>query len=92
VLFPQFAVELEGEDVETWHQVVRLLTPRIATYLEAVPERTLKDFCDLVNAMVAAGGDQENAIATGLLEHASQVRVRKIIAPHLHDAARQELR
>jgi hypothetical protein len=42
--------------------------------------------------MVAAGGEKENAISTCLLEHASQVKVRNIIRPHLSAAAKEELR
>src|SRR5258705_13283717 len=91
-VFPSFAAELEGEEIRTWHQVIGLLTPRITAYLVASPERTVKEFCELVNLMAEAGGEQENAIATGLLEHASQVGGRRIIAPHLRETARLELR
>jgi hypothetical protein len=42
--------------------------------------------------MVAAGSEQENAISTCLLEHASQAKVKKIISPFLNAAAKKELR
>jgi hypothetical protein len=42
--------------------------------------------------MFAAGAEKENAISTCLLEHASQVKVRNIIHPHLSAAAKEELR
>ena len=91
-LFPPFAVELGGQAIETYHGVVQRLAPVIAGYLQDSPEPTLSRFCELVNAMAHAGGDQENAISTCLLEHASQVGVRGIIRPHLGAAARKELR
>jgi hypothetical protein len=91
-LFPLFAGELEGEEIESYHQVVQRLAPVIAGYLQNSPEHTLDRFCELVNAMADAGGDQENAISTCLLEHATQVGIRKIIRPHLGAAARKELR
>lgn len=90
--FPQFSAELEGEDIENYHQVIQRLAPVIAGYLQASTERTVKKFCELVNAMADAGGEKENAISTCLLEHASQVQVRKIIRPHLGAAAKRELR
>jgi len=91
-LFPPFAVELADEEIETYHQVIQRLAPVIAGYLENSPKPTLGHFCDLVNAMADAGGERENAIATCLLEHASQVGVRRIIRPHLGAAAKKELR
>ena len=91
-LFPAFAAELGGEEIHTYHQVIRCLAPVVGGYLRASPERTVKQFCELVNAMAAAGGETENAISTCLLEHASQVEVRKIISPHLGAVAKRELR
>ena len=91
-LFPPFAAELRGEAVESYNQVIQRLAPVVTSYLEGSPERTVKCFCELINLMADAGGETENAIATCLLEHASQVKVRKIIAPHLGAAAKRELR
>jgi hypothetical protein len=91
-LFPAFAAELEGEEIENYHQVIQRLAPVVAGYLQASPERTVKKFCEIVNSMADAGGERENAISTCLLEHASQVQVRKIIRPHLGVAAKRELR
>jgi len=91
-LFPSFASELEGEDIENYHQVVQRLAPVITGYLQNSSERTIKKFCELVNLMADAGGEKENAISTCLLEHASQVEVRNLIRPHLGPAAKRELR
>jgi hypothetical protein len=91
-LFPAFAVELEDEELSSYHQVLRLLTPRLAHYLQASSVRRTKQFCELVDAMVAAGGERENAMSTCLLEHASQIGVSRIIRPLLSGAAKQELR
>lgn len=91
-LFPEFASEFAAdEEVTTHHQVVLRLAPTITGYLR---DRAVlvKPFCDLVNAMVAAGGDKESAISTCLLEHASQANLRKTIRPHLSKAAKEQLR
>jgi hypothetical protein len=91
-MFPAFALELEDESVTSYHQVIQRLTPMITRYLQEAPKQTVEAFCVLVNEMVAAGGDIENAISTCLLEHASQVKVGNIIRPYLNAAAKQELR
>jgi hypothetical protein len=91
-LFPSFAAEFEAEELKSYHQVIQCLTPVITGYLQDAPERTTKQFCDLINEMAEAGGEKENAISTCLLEHASQIRIQKIIRPHLGAAAKRELR
>lgn len=91
-LFPSFAVELEGKEIATYHQIVQLLAPMITRYLQEAPKGTPERFCDLVNEMVSAGGEQENAISTCLLEHSSQIEVKRIIRPYLSPLAKKELR
>jgi len=63
-IFPAFGEELADEQIENYHQALLLLTPVIAGYLEGSPERTVKDFCALVNLMAVARGDKANAIST----------------------------
>jgi hypothetical protein len=92
-LFPTFTQEFEpNEAIDTYHQVVMALSPRLATYLSADSGGTTRDFCAVVNDMVEAGGDQRNAIETCLLEHATQVGCRKLLQPYLNVTAKQELR
>src|SRR4051812_33236734 len=91
-MFPEFASELDDEEVTSYHQVVQRLAPVITGYLQGAPKGTVERFYEVVNAMVAAGSEKENAISTCLLEHASQVKVRSIIRPYLSAAAKQELR
>src|SRR5215475_9626456 len=91
-LFPAFAGELRGEEITTYHQVIQQLAPRIAEFLHSSSERTVKQFAALVNSMASNGGDQENAVSTCLLEHASQIGIRKMIRTHLSNEARRELR
>ena len=90
--FPSFLAEFQDEEIESYHQVVTKLTPVITGYLRGSPDRTIREFCHVVNLMVDAGGDRENAISTCFLEHASQVRVAKLIRPHLGETAKKELR
>ena len=89
-LFPDF--DSRSEEAETYHQVVMDLSPFIARYLEQGADRSAKEFGALVNRMVEAGGAQQSAIETCLLEHASQVGCAKLLKRHLSPAARKELR
>jgi hypothetical protein len=91
-LFPPFASELEDEEITSYHQVVQRLAPVLTGFLQERPKKATEEFCSLVNEMVAAGGEMENAISTCLLEHASQIRVRNVIRPYLSVAAKHELR
>ena len=91
-MFSEFAAELEDEELTSYHQVVQRLAPVVTGYLLGAPKKTVERFCEVINAMVAAGSEKENAISTCLLEHASQVKVRNIIHPYLSPAAKQELR
>jgi hypothetical protein len=92
-LFPAFSQEFEpDETIDTFHHVVSALAPQLAGYLEADSDRKTRAFCDVVNDMVEAGGDQRNAIETCLLEHASQIGCRKLLKPHLSVTAKRELR
>jgi hypothetical protein len=56
-LFPEFATELEGEQVASYHQVVQRLATVIAGYLQEASQRTVERFCEVVNAMVATNVD-----------------------------------
>jgi hypothetical protein len=91
-LFPALAREFDVETVESYHQVILLVSHRFAELLRVSPGRVTRDFCALINAMVAKGGDQANAVSTCLLEHASHVRIRSAISPFLTPAAKSELR
>jgi hypothetical protein len=91
-LFPALADELADEPVESYHQVITLVSHRFAELLKISPESTKREFGDLINSMVSQGGEQENAISTCLLEHSSQIGIRAFIRPFLTPAAKRELR
>lgn len=90
--FPIFSDELIDEEIHSYHWVLMLFAPISAQALESADERTIRRFCDLINQMVSAGGELENAVSTCFLEHASQIGVRKIIKPFLSREAKAELR
>jgi len=97
-LFPGFREEWdEGEGYGgvgqyNFHTVFMELAPVCSGYLAEATPRTVEAFCALINALVAGGGDVENAVSTCLLEHASQVGIAKTIKAHLSQAAKAELR
>jgi hypothetical protein len=45
-----------------------------------------------INDAVLAGGDLENAISTCFLEHATQVRINRILQPYLSPEAKRRRR
>ena len=91
-LFPAFAVESEAAGAQSYHRVVMDLAPLLKSYLEGGSVRKVRTFGEIVNHLVAAGGDQQNAIETCLLEHASQVGCARLLKPHLGEAAKRKLR
>ncbi len=90
-LFPAFASELDDEEYLSLHSVFFDFCPMSAKYLSSSSIRTVKEFCELINSMVAAGGSNENAVSTCFLEHASQIGVRKQIKPYLSPEAKREM-
>lgn len=76
----------------SFNQVLSTLAPYSAQWLADLSPKQLKRFCTFLNEGVEGGGGLENAISTALLEHASQLQIRKILKPHLREAARKELR
>ena len=76
----------------SFHSVFMTLGPVSFQLLSNVDVKVIKKFCKLVNRAVEQGGDLENAISTCFLEHASQIGVRKLIAPYLSKETKRELR
>ena len=92
-VFPRLRAEFEDdEQPESFHTVVLRLTPVVTHLLETANERERERFGAIVNEMVRLGGDHENAISTCLLEHASQVQCKRLMAPHLSKEALRNLR
>jgi hypothetical protein len=97
-IFPEFEKEWgEGESFGytgdyNYHTVFLEFAPVSHAILNGVDSRQVEKFCELINRMVLMGGEQENAVSTCFLEHASQVGVRKIIEPYLSKEAKRELR
>ena len=53
-LFPAFSQEFEPDEaIDTYHQVVMALTPRLANYLSTESDRKTRAFCAVVNDMVS---------------------------------------
>ncbi len=90
-LFPDFGAE-PADETESYHRVMMDLAPFVTRYLEQGSPGTAEAFGQLVNRMAGAGGDQQNAIETCLLEHASQLRFARLLRPHLDDRTRRALR
>jgi hypothetical protein len=96
-LFPEFrpewAKDLPQEpDDWTYHSVLMTSAPISSACLRAADGRTLGRFVEPLNAAVERGGPLGNAFVTGLLEHASQLGIRKALRSHLSEKAKRELR
>ncbi len=96
--YPALEKEIEGEGFDygykpnlTYHQTWMAFAPIANDCLTKSNSRTLKAFCEIINYMVSEGGDKENSVSTCLLEHASQIKIGKIIKPYLSQGAKSEL-
>lgn len=95
-LFPSFIEEVDEEYDElynplTYHRVWMDFSPLAKDFLTNAGKKELKGVCLIINASVEHGEDQENAVSTCFLEHASQIRVDNLIKANLSSAARSEL-
>lgn len=76
----------------THHAVLRCFLYYFSTSHEGFKKRQLERFGAWVNAAVAAGADLENAVSTCFLEHARQVKINRVLAPHLSREAKIRFR
>ncbi len=92
-LDPAFETELEDERSTdlTYHRIMRLFASYLGANGNALPLNKVRLLCGWLNASVAAGGDIENAVSTCLLEHAHQLRVHRLLSPHLSAEAKRRL-
>src|SRR5689334_6308944 len=74
-----------------FHTVFLMLGGLIPELLEKATLDQNREFCSLVNQLVAKGGDFENAVSTCFLEHASSLGAREHIEPYLSEEAKREL-
>jgi hypothetical protein len=91
-LCPAFAQDEGGSDATNFHELVMAFNHYLRFVLSQDSPREARRFGQVVNRLVEAGGPQQNAIETCLLEHASQIGVTKLLKPHLTAAAKKELR
>src|SRR5436309_314866 len=91
-IFPDFAQEWdEGQGYGytdgdyNFHTVFLTLGEVISELLEKATVDQKREFCSLVNQLVAKGGDFENAVSTCFLEHASSLGAREDIEPYLSE-------
>lgn len=97
-LFPEFEREVSDEDdigyVEplSYCAIWQCFSPVAFEYLSKAGSKGVICFSALINDLAAAGGDKENAVSTCLLEHSSQVGIKKLIKPYLSSEAKCELR
>ena len=82
-----------GYQVElTFHDVLQVFAPLSAELLKAASSKQVSEFCKFINESIVIPGSLENAISTCLLEHASQIGIRKLLLPFLSRMAKKELR
>lgn len=76
----------------TYHYVWMRFAPIAKACLTESNDKTRKAFYVILNDMVDKGGDEENAVSTCLLEHASQLGLKKMLKPYLSKGAQRQLR
>ena len=98
-LFPEFTAELDDDgEVKfgcemplTYHHIWLTFGPISNKCLAQASNKAVKQFGEIINYMVASGGEKENSVSTCLLEHASQLKIIKILKPLLNTDAKAEL-
>lgn len=86
-LEPQFP----GDTPTNYHAILMDFAPHARTVMEAAEPTVIRRFARLVNQAIRQGGELENAMTTCFLEHASQLKVRTILRPHLSEVSKSEL-
>jgi hypothetical protein len=80
------------DDTFPFHPVFMEFCMFFGVAAPAATEQQLLATAKLINEAVDAGGDLENAVSTGLLEHLHQIEAAKYLLPHLSERAKRELR
>ncbi len=94
-IFPEFEAEwaswCKSEELRSssLHAVYIAFFPLLSG--PTVSDKQLKQFAELANAAVSAGGNAENAISTCVLEHLGRSKVVKSLRQYLSKDARHRL-
>lgn len=92
-IFPAFDHEWDEDDwpgmERTFHSVVREFAYYFPSNVATFTERQIRALAAWINGAVLAGGQLENAISTCFLEHSKQLKVNKLLWPHLSATARK---
>jgi hypothetical protein len=89
-LDPPFETELELEDPQELnnHRIMMIFAKYFAANRASFSAKQLRRLGDWLNSAVAAGGELENAVSTCFLEHVRQLKVNRMLAPYLSQAAK----
>ena len=103
-IFPRFADEWTPEDAPekdglvdgvyykwTHHGVLMSFLQYFSSNQNSFDERQIRALGLWINNAVSLDGDLENAVSTCFLEHARQVRVDRLLRPHLSRRAKARL-
>lgn len=95
-IFPRFKEALDRNENEdnssplTYQSVMMDFTYFFGKEQDSFSEKQLCQFASLVNTAVMKSGPLENAFATCFLEHLHQIKVTKLLNPHLSKLARSK--
>jgi hypothetical protein len=89
--FPGYSFEETDGETPTLHRVMADFCTYFASNNNSFAEKQIKEFAQLVNAAVDAGGDLENAFGTCFLEHLGQIKARTPLSWFLSKAAKERL-
>ena len=94
-IFPEFETEWETDNPYlvdgkfSVHSVYMTFLPFLASAKRT--EKQMKMVASFINGAVLAGGDSENAVSTGFLEHVNQVGLTSTLKPLLTKEAKVRL-
>src|SRR5258708_4339434 len=96
-LFPDFGREWYADDERSvdgdisFHRIMQEFTSYFGGNVQSLSEAQLKRFGAWLSNAVLAGGDVENAVSTCFIEHMHQIKVSRLVTPHLSKLAKAKL-
>jgi len=89
--FPDYLFEETVGETPTLHGIMIDFCTYFGSNNSSFSEKQIKEFAQLVNAAVDAGGDLENAFGTCFLEHLGQIKAKKPLNGFLSKASKERL-
>ena len=85
-----FEIEIEDQEELSLHRVILIFAQYFGANHRRFSLTQLRRLGDWLSAAVVAEGALENAVSTCFLEHMRQLKVNRVLAPHLSQLAKEK--